>query len=139
MTGALLAKKGTAAPSPAPLSLNQQVLDHFSRAQNKPDKAAPEKPAVKADENIPEEKPAVAVDQQPLSRKMDFTTAAGNPVAGRRIAMTLRMEREDHLKLRLFSAHTRKSCQVIISEALERYLVENSDKVPILKMASQGR
>jgi len=139
LTGALLAKKGTAAPSSAPSLLNQQVLDHFPPTQNQPDKIALEKPAVKADENIAEEKPAVAVDQQPSSTNMDFATAAENSVTGRRIAMTLRMAREDHLKLRLFSAHTRKSCQAILSEALERYLVENGDKVPILKMASRSR
>jgi len=52
--------------------------------------------------------------------------------------MTLRMEEENHLRLRLYSAHTRKSCQVILSEALDSYLVKNNDKVPLLKIASQN-
>ncbi len=43
----------------------------------------------------------------------------------KRIAMTLRMEHDNHLKLRLFAAHSRKSCQEIISEALENYLCKD--------------
>jgi len=43
----------------------------------------------------------------------------------KRIAMTLRMEHADHLKLRLYAAHSRKSCQEIISEALDMYLSED--------------
>lgn len=50
----------------------------------------------------------------------------------KRIAMTLRMEQEDHLKLRLFAAHSRKSCQEIISEALELYLIK-SEKVCLME------
>ncbi|MAU40949.1 MAG: hypothetical protein CMF31_04935 [Kordiimonas sp.] len=42
--------------------------------------------------------------------------------AGKRVAMTLRMESEQHLKLRLFSAHTNKSCQDILTKALDAYL-----------------
>lgn len=50
-------------------------------------------------------------------------------MAGKRIAMTLRMEQESHLKLRLHSAHSRKSCQEIISEALDKYLSEDEKVV----------
>lgn len=49
-------------------------------------------------------------------------------LAQKRIAMTLRMETADHLKLRLYAAHSRKSCQEIISEALEVYL-DKDEKV----------
>jgi predicted HicB family RNase H-like nuclease len=42
--------------------------------------------------------------------------------------MTLRMEHDDHLKLRLYAAHSRNSCQEIISEALNHYL-NQSEKV----------
>lgn len=45
--------------------------------------------------------------------------------ATKRIAMTLRMEQEDHLKLRLYAAHSRQSCQEIISAALDMYLSED--------------
>ena len=56
----------------------------------------------------------------------DKVTPVENKVtAKRRIAMTLRMGQEEHLKLRLYAAHSRKSCQEIISEALEMYLTED--------------
>jgi len=62
-----------------------------------------------------------------------------DPAVKNRIAMTLRMEAESHLKLRIFSAHTRKSCQEILSEALEFYLEHNSDQIPMQKIAAQTR
>lgn len=141
LTGALLAKKGTAAPSPTSLLLNQQVLNHFSLPEIKSDKTESKKSVIKARENTEPstEKQVHSVDGKVLIGKSDITKSSREMSAGRRIAMTLRMEREDHLKLRLFSAHTRKSCQVILSEALELYLGENSDKVPLLKIASQNR
>lgn len=61
-----------------------------------------------------------------------MSKAPNKNVQGKRIAMTLRMEQDDHLKLRLYAAHSRKSCQEIISEALELYL-SKSDKVCLME------
>ena len=55
----------------------------------------------------------------------EITPTQEKAIKSKRIAMTLRMENEDHLKLRLYAAHSRKSCQEIISEALEMYLSED--------------
>ncbi|MEZ5759450.1 MAG: hypothetical protein R3D86_14615 [Emcibacteraceae bacterium] len=64
--------------------------------------------------------------QQSVKMKNDEVPASRKDVSAKRIAMTLRMEQEDHLKLRIYAAHSRKSCQEIISAALEMYL--NEDK-----------
>lgn len=52
----------------------------------------------------------------------DVTPTKNVKPGTKRIAMTLRMEQADHLKLRLYAAHSRKSCQEIISEALGMFL-----------------
>ena len=56
-------------------------------------------------------------------RETEVKPVSNSSPAVKRIAMTLRME--DHLKLRLYAAHTRKSCQEIISEALDSYLAQD--------------
>lgn len=48
--------------------------------------------------------------------------------AGERVAMTLRLEHEQHLRLRLYAAHTRKSSQEIMKDALEKYIDDNAPK-----------
>ena len=57
--------------------------------------------------------------------KNNVTPVENKVTAKKRIAMTLRMEQDEHLKLRLYAAHSRKSCQEIISEALKMYLAED--------------
>lgn len=46
--------------------------------------------------------------------------------SGKRIAMTLRLSHEQHLRLRVFSAHRRLSSQEILAQALDRYIDENA-------------
>jgi len=140
LTGALLARKGAAAPSSASLLLNQQVLNRFPAPEIKSPVTDNKESAVKAQQprGLSEKKRTHSVEGEVSTGKSDTTKSLKKPAAGKRIAMTLRMEEEDHLNLRLFSAHTRKSCQVIISEALDCYLRENSDKIPLLKVASQN-
>ncbi len=58
-------------------------------------------------------------------RETEVGPVSNSSLTVKRIAMTLRMEQEDHLKLRLYAAHTRKSCQEIISEALDTYLAQD--------------
>lgn len=125
LTGALLARKGSATPSHTSLMLNQKA-NSFLKTNNELEKGV-----VKEQSNTRKVK---------VSAKKSKPTASSEGTAvSKRIAMTLRMEEENHLKLRLFSAHTRKSCQAIISEALDVYLEENNDKIPMLKIASQNR
>lgn len=44
---------------------------------------------------------------------------------GRRVAMTLRLDPDRHLKLRVLSAHAHQSCQQILTQALDDYLGEH--------------
>ncbi|MBT5187769.1 MAG: hypothetical protein HOM01_13250 [Kordiimonadaceae bacterium] len=65
-------------------------------------------------------------DEQVSSDKEHKVSAKKN-VSANRIAMTLRMEQDKHLKLRLYAAHSRKSCQDIISAALDAYLCRDKE------------
>lgn len=125
LTGALLAKKGSARPSQASLMMNQTAnSSHKSHNELVKDVIKGQSSANK-----------VKISHE----KTESTVSSKDSAVCKRIAMTLRMDGEDHLKLRIFSAHTRKSCQAIISEALDLYLAENNDKIPLLKIASQNR
>lgn len=125
LTGALLAKKGLATPSHTSLMMNLSA-NNFSESHNELEKTVIKR--------------QVSIGKVKVSAKKSKSAASSKSSAvSKRIAMTLRMEEENHLKLRIFSAHTRKSCQAIISEALDIYLDENNDKIPLLKIASQNR
>lgn len=80
----------------------------------------------KVEVNIePEVEANVEVRKAPPVVKADVTPTENAKEEAKRIAMTLRMEHAAHLKLRLYAAHSRKSCQEIISEALDMYLSED--------------
>jgi hypothetical protein len=46
--------------------------------------------------------------------------------SGKRIAMTVRLDHEQHLRLRVFSAHKQRSSQEILALALDRYIDEHA-------------
>ncbi len=98
LSGSLLAKKGGANPAQGFHPAGHLGGGHTNSNANK----------AKAD-------PADGVEKRPVG-------------AGDRIAMTLRLGHEQHLKLRLFAAHTRLSSQEIMKEALEHYIDENAPK-----------
>ncbi len=77
----------------------------------------------KAETSRSEEK--IVIKNTDSYKKKEITPEKNDAPANKRIAMTLRMEHEDHLKLRLYAAHSRKSCQEIISDALEKYLCKD--------------
>ena len=53
--------------------------------------------------------------------------SAKRPVgSGRRIAMTVRLDHEQHLRLRVFSVHQKRSSQEILTLALDKYIDENA-------------
>lgn len=148
LTGSLLARKGTAAPSSESVSMTQGGMSDFledaimsvkklSSRQN--GYAQSEKQFIQSEE--PEGTvtagPVTTVKGKVSYKKSKFAKSSTVSTAKKRVAMTLRMDDESHLKLRLHSAYTRKSCQIIISEALNLYLAKNDDKFSISKSASQ--
>ena len=46
--------------------------------------------------------------------------------SGKRIAMTVRLDHEQHLRLRIFSVHQKRSSQEILALALDKYIDENA-------------
>jgi len=119
LTGSLLARKGAAAPTRANLSMNKQALDRFSHLE--------------VDKPVTRDREQAKAAAQTREDEQNITPRKSH----KRIAMTLRMEEDDHLRLKLHSAYTRKSCQMILSEALDLYIEENNDKIQKIKMASQ--
>ncbi|PCI33825.1 MAG: hypothetical protein COB54_02160 [Alphaproteobacteria bacterium] len=129
LTGALLARKGAALPSPETIHVNSHTLNGTHKGIM-PSRKKTVQSSTAGSVN--------AVKGKVSTRKSKPVKSSQGPGAHKRIAMTLRMEEENHLQLRLYSAHTRKSCQVILSEALDLYLAQNNDEVPLRKVASQN-
>lgn len=145
LSGMLLARKGAAAPAHTDHKLTIQAMDQFgskTRQSDLVDETSMGKGVkeewVEAVSEIAEltqkqnnalvEPPKVVQKEAVVSSKTEQPPVKNTAKAGKRIAMTLRMEQNDHLKLRLYAAHSRKSCQDIISDALEMYL-SKEDKV----------
>lgn len=145
LSGMLLARKGDAAPAHTDHKLTIQALDQFSAPNRSTDIIDEHKVNPVASQEWAEavseiaeltqkQSNAVVEPQEVVKQKVVKTTEKrvekekNVAKATKRIAMTLRMEQEDHLKLRLYAAHSRKSCQEIISDALDAYLSKD-DKV----------
>ena len=112
LTGSLLARKGTAAPSVLtqvhpPLGALPAAGSHERpRAANKPDDCGP-----------------CAGDADTLQ-----STAARDHHG--RIKLSFRLDQDRHLRLKLAAAHTDRHIQVILKAALDRYL---TDLAPAVK------
>lgn len=142
LSGMLLARKGTAQPAHTDHRLNMQVMEQYSELEpfnddlveavkeinrvtkkqynsvlNSSDVVSRVESNIKAKKEL-QDKASNVSDQF----KQNLIPVKQKKLASKKIAMTLRMEMDDHLKLRLYSAHSRKSCQEIITEALEEYL-----------------
>ncbi len=140
LSGMLLARKGAAQPAHTDHRLNMQAFEQaeigYSQVEVKSERSDSSMlaEAVKEINKVTKRQYNEVVKEENLKvkpaasnyRSTDWTPSNKKPVgAGKRIAMTLRMEQEEHLRLRLYAAHSRKSCQEIISEALEQYLKED--------------
>ena len=109
LSSALMARKGSAAPTGYTAMRPQDV--NVTRSANE-----------NAGNPSPVTKPPV-------------TTAAATDIRGptstdsRRMRVSVRLDRERHLKLKLTSAHLQNSLQDIIVDALDRYLEQISPEV----------
>lgn len=93
--------------------------------------------------------------ESPLSSKSTAPVAAQTPEgeqpkpgrkpeadkipAREKVAFTLRLDKERHLKLRLASAITNQSAQRLVTEALDRFLEEHPDVQSIAGQSADGK
>ncbi|WP_321389274.1 hypothetical protein [Emcibacter sp.] len=147
LTGSLLARKGRAIPSPSSPKFSAPAINRFEHieqgntAEVKPEAGKSESPLentigtvrklaeIQGKKVSPTDEKTTSMASKIFGRrkKVDAGTKASKAAAGKRVAMTLRMNEEDHLKLRLYSAHTRMSCQEVLTEALDMYLSHQSE------------
>lgn len=113
LTGALLANKGAAAPSGTVSSF----LDEYTS----PKAAVSLRPT---QEDAPKE--TVNCASGPKARVTARSSAedATPPEAGQRAKLSVRLDQDRHLRLKLAAAHLRRSSQTIMLEALDAYLTQ---------------
>lgn len=121
----------TEAELPQPIRYQEAIADQFA-ATVEPVASAESKPVV--------EKTAVVRSLRAIPRVV--RKARQEPASGK-IAFTLRLDAERHLRLRLATAVTGRSAQKIVSEALDAFLAQHpeieqlADQVPQRK--AEGR
>lgn len=156
LTSSLLARKGAAKPAMRP-TINTNLDDlGWNDMGEEHVEAAPQ--PLKYQETIAEElsvpieaaapaKPVVAIDNvvrqiKPAMRVTRRLRSAVGPM-GSKVAFTLRLDADRHLKLRLATAMTSRSAQKIVTDALDAFLEahpeidELAGHVPPLK--AEGR
>lgn len=116
LTGTILARKGFATPStgltPEPGDLDHIVdPDPYFGEQRHMAKPEPRKIHPIAQEAV--HRPAAEKKQEAPSSK------------ARRVAMTVRMDEDQHLKLKVYCAHHHKSAQKIIMDAIGNYMARH--------------
>lgn len=130
----LLARKGEASPAMSPqlptgskfLSGGRWVPLGFGSRKTEGEAPLPADAAAGTRANpepIPEPAPA------PVRPKAAPTRADRVEIQGRRIALTLRLDRRRHLGLKIVSAHVRRSGQNLMLEALDSLLDSYADVV----------
>lgn len=116
-----------AAPPVAPVEAKSQT-------EPKNDEAAASSIAKQIDALA--ERMSVPVRKQPSRAKAQPAALAG---AERKVAFTLRIDAERHLRLRLLSALTNRSAQQLLTEALDIMIAQNEALVPLIEQMENGR
>ena len=155
LTASLLARKGQAAPAMGPRSvahtLPQETKDRHDQsgqpetggiaAENTDNNATDGGPGIHAETLAKLED---ALIEKALERGMAHAgddaipadagrrNTRARPKAqvgqGERIAMTVRLSHDEHLKLKVFAAHTKMSSQHIFKAALESFMTKSAPK-----------
>ncbi|MEM8800067.1 MAG: hypothetical protein AAGF15_08315 [Pseudomonadota bacterium] len=114
-------------------SLVEDMFETPSRDAETPDAPKVERAPVKSTpvENMPVEN--VAASDAPTIPLPTRVAAKGGKrapkKAGKKVAMTLRLDEERHFKLRLLSAHRNRSSQKLLTEALDQFLEQNASHI----------
>jgi len=74
---------------------------------------------------LPERQPVISIARPDTAPSVD--RAADKVPAREKVAFTLRLDKDRHLKLRLASAVTNQSAQRLVTEALDRFLEEHPE------------
>jgi len=127
LTGALLARKGNAAPAQATSPIYFPYTEAMAEVEPGLDvtllaEAGAAHPRLAA-------LPAVEGKANGSGNKERGLGCRGTKptdVGGSRAALTLRLDEERHLRLRVFSAHSKRSSQDILTQALDEYLERHS-------------
>ncbi|QDX24962.1 hypothetical protein FPZ54_02225 [Sphingomonas suaedae] len=110
------------APVPPVLSQRQALVEEYTP----PPAPEPVAPSVAAAPVVAPEPVSAPVPESPAPRPVSKATASriGREVSARKgkAAFTLRLDNERHLKLRLASALTGRSAQLLVTEALDAFL-----------------
>lgn len=139
LNSALLARKGSAAPSTdmrpeegmldrmvAPLPYSPVSVEAETPAEHGP--ATSFYSGVHARPRISIRNPAKGGNQEkPVAKKSNSTAE--------RVAMTVRMDEDQHIKLKVYCAHAKKSAQEVFLEALDAFIESHQGDVEMVDCA----
>ena len=126
LSGSLISSKGLAAPA-TPVQAPKELLAHKEPARHTPSPAAQNlsrKPTAQASPptspDLQDDRTYRKLKQQNQKLKRD--------VLGR-VRMSLRLEPEEHLTLKLLSAYANQTSQQILEQALSEYVANHGDEI----------
>ncbi|RIK95257.1 MAG: hypothetical protein DCC73_02455 [Proteobacteria bacterium] len=128
LTGALLARKGQAAPAQTASPIYYPFAEATEGETPRHDLTQLAEASAARPRFAPPPAAEVKAAKNNGGKSRDFGGRAAGPtdVGGNRAALTLRLDEERHLRLRVFSAHSKRSSQDILTQALDEYLERHS-------------
>lgn len=139
LSSSLISSKGSAAP----VSRSQHPSELIASRELVKKDLAPDVPSSKMLNKVAYNQPKPAAERKEASQQK---TVSRKPVASSfkhfekkskklkkdhlgRVRVSVRMSPDDHLALKLLSAHARKSSQVIMEEALHEYIAKHGSEI----------
>lgn len=139
LNSALLARKGTAAPS-TDMRPDEGLLDRmvaplpYSPVSDDAETPTSQGPATPFYSGV-HARPRISIrnpSKDGQQAKSPAKKSAGNP---ERVAMTVRMDEDQHIKLKVYCAHAKKSAQEVFLEALDAFMASHRDDVEMADCA----
>ncbi len=139
LTSGLLTRKGMASPSAAPPSHAHMVESKQARpsplAETPPSPAAPEPTPLRADLadwTGPGKNEGEAEENLPTAPRS----------AGKRVRVSLRLDVDRHLRMKLVATHLNRTLQSLFTQAIdeyfERHAPDTSDAIALLRIRERG-
>ena len=139
LNGGLLARKGTAAPS-TDLRPEAGSLDRIGEPlpfSRKDDDVTPS-PAEEKVQSVytgVHSRPRISIRKAMAQKKVAEAAAKKRAENADRVAMTVRMDEDQHVKLKVYCAHMKKSAQEVFLEALDNFIDSHQNDVEMANCA----
>lgn len=137
LNSGLLARKGSAAPS-TDLRPEAGSLDRIVEPLPNSNPSATSTPTAGTGQPFytgVHSRPRISIRKPANDKKSKRPPVKKTASGPERVAMTVRMDEEQHIKLKVYCAHAKKSAQEVFLEALDAFMESHKDDVEMADCA----